>query len=104
MFIQCWFSKESDCESGKSKKAYRQASQKGFHGYPQVTLEYFGKTSDCADEVIISFTLEAGGEPQKQEFESSSNAREDEIIQTILVKIIERTNAKTVMEIEDISQ
>lgn len=68
-----------------------------------MALEYFGKTQDSATEVVISFTEEAGAEPQKQTFVSGGDAREDETIQSTLLKIIERADAKTVTETDGIS-
>ena len=92
----------------KAKKRIAKQVKKGFHGYPLVSLEYFGKeyfgkTPDSATEVVISFTEEEGADPQKQTFVSSGDAREDETIQSTLLKIIERADAKTVIEIDGIS-
>ncbi len=87
----------------KAKKRIAKQVKKGFNGYPQVSLEYFGKTSDSATEVIISFTLDENAKPQDQKFVSKNDAREDETIQSTLVKIIERTNANTVTEIAGVS-
>ena len=87
----------------KAKKRIAKQVKKGFHGYPLVSLEYFGKTPDSASEVVISFTEEEGAEPQKQTFVSDGDAREDETIQSTLVKIIERADAKTVAEVDGIS-
>ncbi|QSP94829.1 hypothetical protein LPB19_16930 [Marinobacter salinisoli] len=87
----------------KAKKRIAKQVKKGFHGYPLVSLEYFGKTPDLATEVVISFTEEEGAEPQKQTFVSGADAREDETIQSALLKIIERADAKTVTEIDGIS-
>ena len=87
----------------KAKKRIAKQVKKGFHGYPLVSLEYFGKTPDSASEVVISFTEEEGAEPQRQTFVSGGDAREDETIQSTLLKIIERADAKTVTEIEGIS-
>lgn len=88
----------------KAKKRIAKQVKKGFHGYPQVSLEYFGQESaddsGIATEVIISFIQEEGAEPQEQKFVSKTNAREDEAIQSILLKIIERAQANTVSEIE----
>ena len=42
----------------KAKKRIAKQVKKGFHGYPEISLQYFGKTSDKATEVVISFTLE----------------------------------------------
>lgn len=87
----------------KAKKRIAKQVRKGFNGYPLISLEYFGKTPESATEVVISFTLEENTEPQKQKFVSKSDVREDETIQSTLVKIIERANAKTVNEIERVS-
>jgi hypothetical protein len=87
----------------KAKKRIAKQVKKGFHGYPLVSLEYFGKTPDSASEVVISYTEEEGAEPQKQTFASGGDAREDETIQSTLLKIIERADAKTVTEIDGIS-
>ena len=87
----------------KAKKRIAKQVKKGFNGYPQVSLEYFGKTSDCATDVVILFTLEENTEPQEQKFSSENDVRKDENIQSILVKIIERADAKTVVEVEGVS-
>jgi hypothetical protein len=87
----------------KAKKRIAKQVKKGFHGYPLVSLEYFGKTPDSASEVVISFTEEEGAEPQRQTFVSGGDAREDETIQSTLLKIIERADAKTVTEVNGIS-
>jgi hypothetical protein len=87
----------------KAKKRIAKQVKKGFHGYPLVSLEYFGKTPDSASEVVISFTEEEGAEPQKQTFVCGGDAREDETIQSTLLKIIERADAKTVTEVNGIS-
>ncbi len=87
----------------KAKKRIAKQVKKGFHGYPLVSLEYFGNTPDSATEVVISFTEEEGAEPQKQSFVSSGDAREDETIQSTLLKVIERADAKTVTEVDGVS-
>jgi hypothetical protein len=87
----------------KAKKRIAKQVKKGFHGYPLVSLEYFGKTPDSATQVVISFTEEEGGDLQQQTFVSGGDAREDETIQSTLLKIIERADAKTVTEVDGIS-
>ncbi len=87
----------------KAKKRIAKQVRKGFNGYPLISLEYFGRTPESATEVVISFTEEENAEPQKQKFVSESDAREDETIQSMLVKIIERADARTVKEIEGVS-
>ena len=87
----------------KAKKRIAKQVRKGFHGYPLVSLEYFGKTPGLATEVVITFTMEEGAAPQKQTFASGGDARDDETIQSTLLKIIERAEAKTVTEIDGIT-
>ena len=87
----------------KAKKRIAKQVKKGFNGYPQVSFEYFGETSDSATEVVISFTLDENTKPRDQKFVSKNDAREDETIQSTLVKIIERTNANTVTQIAGVS-
>jgi hypothetical protein len=87
----------------KAKKRIAKQVKKGFNGYPKVALEYFGVTASLATEVVISFTLQEGDKAQEQKFVSKSDAREDETVQSILVKIIERADAATVTEKEGVS-
>ncbi|PAR45005.1 hypothetical protein CGT95_17415 [Vibrio metoecus] len=87
----------------KAKKRILKRVQKGFKGYPKISLEYFGKTTDLATEVVITFLPEENAEPQIQRFTSDKDAREDEAIQSVLLKIIERAEAATVLEKQEIS-
>ena len=87
----------------KAKKRIAKQVKKGFNGFPKISLEYFGKTSESAIEVVITFTLEENSEPQEQKIVSENNAREDEVVQSTIVKIIERASASTVTEIDGIS-
>lgn len=87
----------------KAKKRIAKLLKKGFKGYPQISLEYFGESTDCATEVVVRFTLDEGAEAQEQRFSSETDARESEVIQSALVKIIERANATSVIEIEGVS-
>lgn len=82
----------------KAKKRIAKRVDRGFKGYPQVLIEYFGKTSDAATEVVVTFLADESAEPQTQRFSSDSDAREDEAIQSVLLKIIERAEANTVIE------
>lgn len=88
----------------KAKKRIAKHLKKGNKGYPQISLEYFGKTADCATEVVVTFILEEGADPQEQKFVGESDIREDETIQSVLVKIIERANVNTVVEVDGVSQ
>jgi len=87
----------------KAKKRIAKQVKRGINGYPKIALEYFGATPDCASEVVISFRLEENAESQDQKFKSESDAREDETVQSILVKIIERADASTVTEVDGVT-
>jgi hypothetical protein len=82
----------------KAKKRISKRIKRGFKGYPQISLDYFGKTANFATEVVITFLSEEGAEPQIQRFTSEKDVREDEAIQSVLLKIIERAEANTVVE------
>jgi hypothetical protein len=87
----------------KARKRIAKLISKGFAGYPHISLAYFGATADCATEVVISFVLTEGDAPQQQRFVSTQDVRDDEAIQSVLIKIIDRANAKTVSEIPGVS-
>ena len=86
----------------KSTKRIAKRVKKGFQGYPQISLAYFGESTDYASEVVVGFTADEGTEVQEQKFTSKADARTDETIQTTLLKVIERADAKTVIEIEGV--
>jgi len=87
----------------KAKKRIAKQVKKGDKGFPKISLEYFGETTESANSVLVQFTLEEGAEVQEQRFASESDAREDETIQTAIVKIIERADANTVIEAPEIN-
>ena len=58
---------------------------------------------DCATQVVVSFILEAGASAQEERFSNENDVRKDETIQTTLVKIIERAEAKTVVEVAGVA-
>jgi len=87
----------------KSTKRIAKRVKKGFQGYPQISLSYFGDSVECATEVVVAFTQEEGAAVQEQKFSSKDDARKDETIQTTLLKIIERADAKTVLETEGVA-
>jgi hypothetical protein len=82
----------------KSKKRIAKKSKMGFQGYPKISIVYYGKTANFADEVMIEFVSEEGADIQTERFTSKIDVREDEIIQSALVKMIERADAKTVVQ------
>jgi hypothetical protein len=87
----------------KAKKRIAKQVKKGFDGYPLISLAYFGVTADCANKVEVTFLAEEGAAAQVQTFSSNRDAREDETIQSVLVKIIERAEPKTVTEIAGVT-
>ncbi|WP_372741163.1 hypothetical protein [Neptunomonas sp.] len=87
----------------KAKKRIAKQVKKGFKGYPQITLSYFGKSADCATEVVIQFAQSEDEKVQEQRFRSETDTREDEVIQSALLKIIERANVNSVIEIAGVS-
>lgn len=87
----------------KSTKRIAKKVKKGFQGYPQISLAYFGESASCANQVVIGFTQEEGVDVQEQTFTCKGDARQDETIQTTILKIIERADAKTVLEVEGVS-
>ncbi|MCL1066686.1 hypothetical protein L2735_07665 [Shewanella olleyana] len=86
----------------KSKKRIAKKVKAGFKGYPLINIIYQGSTADIAEEVVVEFVLEEGGEAQQQKFKSTADARTDEVIQTTLIKVIDRADAKTVTESESV--
>jgi hypothetical protein len=82
----------------KSKKRIAKKSKMGFQGYPKISIVYYGKTANLADEVMVEFVSEEGADTQTEKFTSKTDAREDEVIQSALVKMIERSEAKTVVQ------
>ncbi|MGR8949291.1 MAG: hypothetical protein ACU84Q_14695 [Gammaproteobacteria bacterium] len=87
----------------KAKKRIAKQVQKGFRGYPLISIEYFGASESLATEVIVKFILEEGAAAEEQKLVSEDDVREDETIQSVLVKIIERADANSVTEVEGVS-
>jgi hypothetical protein len=86
----------------KSTKRIAKRVNKGFCGYPQITLTYCGNSPDCATEVVVGYIADENTPVQEQHFSGSSDVRKDETIQTTLLKIIERVDAKTVTQTPDV--
>lgn len=87
----------------KAKKRIAKQVNKGFNGYPQITLAYFGPTKSHATEVAVQFTMSEGDAAQEERFVCETEIRDNEVIQTTLLKIIERANVKSVIEQEGIT-
>lgn len=69
----------------------------GFQGYPTIEITYFGPSDSLAIEVLLELVLEEGAEPQTEKFTTASDIREDETIQSAIVKMVERSGAQTVV-------
>ncbi|MEZ9387492.1 hypothetical protein AB4181_10025 [Vibrio lentus] len=87
----------------KAKKRIAKQVKKGFNGYPKITLAYYGANKECATEVAVQFTLGEGDSVQEERFSCETEIRDNELIQTTLLKIIERANANSVIEIEGVA-
>lgn len=81
----------------KAKKRIAKRAKMGFQGYPQLTIAYPDNLSAQADTVLLSLQMEEGAELQEQKFSSKGDAREDEAIQSTIVKMMERCEVKTVV-------
>lgn len=81
----------------KSKKRILKKAKMGFQGYPTIAINYFGPNDSLANAVLLELVLEEGAEPQAERFTTASDIREDESIQSAIVKMIERSGAQTVV-------
>jgi len=86
----------------KSKKRIAKRVKMGFQGYPEISIIYLGRSQGLANEVVVTFVAEEAAEPMTEKFPSKIDARDDEIIQSAIVKMIERSQAKTVRLSEEI--
>tara|TARA_R110000822_G_scaffold2703_1_gene12551 strand:+ start:2203 stop:2547 length:345 start_codon:yes stop_codon:yes gene_type:complete len=80
----------------KSKKRISKKVKMGFQGYPTLGISYSGPSADLATEVALEFVLEEGVEPLTEKFSTESDIREDETVQSAIVKTIERSGARSV--------
>lgn len=87
----------------KAKKRIAKRVKMGFKGYPEISISYFGRDEARAEKVLVLFVAEEGASPMEESFQSKTDAREDEVIQSAIVKIIERSEAKTVKEVEGVT-
>jgi len=86
----------------KAKKRIAKKVKMGFQGYPEISIAYLGCRKDLADEVVVTFVAEEGADLMEEKFSSKTDARESEVIQSAIVKIIERSEAKTVKMSEEV--
>ncbi|MBU2966659.1 hypothetical protein Q4508_02805 [Amphritea sp. 2_MG-2023] len=87
----------------KARSRIAKQVKKVSKGYPTIAIKYFGTATDCATQVMVEFVAEEGAQPQSQIFEGKTDVRKDEVIQTTLVKIIERADANTVTEATEVA-
>ena len=86
----------------KSTKRITKRVKKGSQGYPQISIAYFGDSENLATEVVVGYVAEEGDAVQEQKFCSKTDVRLDETIQTTILKVIERADAKTVLQTEGV--
>ncbi|WP_261823929.1 hypothetical protein [Vibrio neonatus] len=87
----------------KAKKRIAKQVKKGFKGYPQITLAYYGETEECATVVSVQFILSEEDNLQEERFSCETDIRESELVQTTILKIIERANANSVVEVPGVA-
>jgi hypothetical protein len=87
----------------KSTKRIAKRVKKGFQGYPQISIAYFGESEELATGVVVGYVAEEGDAIQEQKFSSKEDVRLDETIQTTILKVIERADAKTVLQTEGVT-
>lgn len=80
----------------KSQKRISKRVKRGFCGYPLISIHYFGPSDVLATKVQVGFIPEEGAEPMLESFTSETDIRQDETVQTTIIKIIDRVDAKTV--------
>jgi len=81
----------------KSKKRIVKKAKMGFQGYPTIEITYLGPNYNLATEVLLVLVAEEGAEPQSEKFTTAADIREDETIQSAIVKMIERSGAQSVI-------
>lgn len=81
----------------KALKRIEKRVSRGFHGYPMISISYFGTSQANATRVDVGFIEQENATPLVESFTSSSDLRQDETVQTTIIKIIDRVGAKTVV-------
>jgi hypothetical protein len=80
----------------KSRKRISKKVKMGFQGFPTIAIQYFGLNENLATAVQLEFVLEEGMEPQIERFSTETDIRDDETVQSAIVKMIERSGARSV--------
>ena len=86
----------------KAKKRIEKRVKRGFQGYPMVTITYHGENESMPNEVVVGFIQEEGSATLEEKFVTTGDIREDTTVQTTIIKIIDRVEAKSVRLIEDL--
>ena len=81
----------------KSKKRISKKAKMGFQGYPTIKITYLGSNTCSANGVLLKLIAEEGAQPQTERFTTEGDIREDETIQSAIVKMIERSGAQSVL-------
>ena len=74
----------------------------GFHGYPTIKITYSGPNEALANAVSLELVMEEGAAPQSEMFSTEGDIREDETIQSAIVKMIERSGVQSVTMAEGV--
>jgi hypothetical protein len=80
----------------KSQKRILKKVKMGFQGYPVMTIVYSGEDKALPTTVSLAFVIEEGAEPQTETFVTEGNIRDDETVQSAIVKMIERSGVQSV--------
>lgn len=86
----------------KSSKRISKKVKRGFQGYPQITIAYYGPNDTLATKVCVGFVEENGADVQFEKFVTLDDVRNDIAVQSTIVKIIDRSGAKTVSLIDKV--
>ena len=86
----------------KAQKRINKRVKRGFHGYPLISIQYFGASTELATKVEVGFIDQENAEPMLEIFSCETDIRKDETVQTTIIKIIDRVDAKTVTLQEEV--
>ena len=86
----------------KSSKRISKRVKRGFQGYPKITIAYYGPSDALATKVCVGFVEEEGADVQFEKFVTLNEVRSDVAVQSTIVKIIDRSGAKTVSLVDEV--
>lgn len=90
------FTSEEKMNLDKSQKRIAKRVKRGFQGYPMISIRYFGPSEKLATKVEVGFIEQQNAQPMIEKFTCLDDIRQDETVQTTIIKIIDRVDAKTV--------